>query len=260
MFNYDKYNREERAICTHLFRLLHEQLDKKQSSPLGQLINKLEGRNLTFNNFKYGLTNLRYENLGIFSEVAIIRDAYQNSKPFVNQFMDDLTKLIIDQEIKLENVSDCRLYSQLPEPLSNYEKTHPKQIRQKAIEERVPLNEFESKVFGAIQGMFNAKPDLVITIDNKLLVFEAKFTEPFDAQQIKRTENITEIWATLLYKDFGFKEKPEYSTIKLGAKKFIPHINWTDILDIAKITYNDNDRTRIAIECGVELLKSKRLE
>jgi len=30
MFDYDKYNREERAICAHLFRLLHERLDDKK--------------------------------------------------------------------------------------------------------------------------------------------------------------------------------------------------------------------------------------
>ncbi|GAH85521.1 unnamed protein product, partial [marine sediment metagenome] len=30
MTNYDKYNREERAICAHLFRLLHERLELKE--------------------------------------------------------------------------------------------------------------------------------------------------------------------------------------------------------------------------------------
>ncbi len=256
MFNYDNYNREERALCVHLFRLLHEQLYNKQSSPLGQLINKLASRNLTFKNGGGNLATLHYDNIGLFCEVAIIRDAYQNTKPTINPFMDDLTRLVMKQE----GVSDCRLYSQLPEVLRDPKVTHPKQIRHKASAEGVRLSEAEGKVYGALQGMFNAKPDLVITVDNKLLAFEAKFTEAFDEQQIKRTWNIAEVWTTLLYKDFGFAEQPEYTVIKLGAASSSPHINWTDILDIAKHTYVENDRTRIAITAGVDFLKRTLLE
>ncbi len=250
MSNYDKYNREERAICAHLFRLLHERLDLKEKSPLGQFLNKLK-----LQNQKINLTDLHYENIGIFCEVAIIRDAFQNFKPTVNPFMDDLTKLIMQQE-KIQN---CRLYSQLPEILSNPKQTHPKQIRQKATSEGIQITENEGQVFRAMQGMFNAKPDLVITIDNKLLVFEVKFTQAFDKIQLKRTENVTKVWATLLYKDFGFKKQPEYSIIKLGAKKiepyFEPYINWSDILQIAQETYGKYDRTLIALDNGVKLLR-----
>jgi hypothetical protein len=126
--NYDKFNREERAICAHLFRLLHENLGSKEVNPLKLLIEKLASQKIIFKNFKSGLTNLKYENLAIFCEVAIIRDAYQNKKSMVNPFMDDLTRIIMKQE----SVDDCRLYSQLPESLSNPKYTHPKQIRQKA--------------------------------------------------------------------------------------------------------------------------------
>jgi len=251
MTNYDNYNREERAICAHLFRLLHEKLELKEKSPIGQFLNKLALQNHNIN-----LTNLRYDNIGIFCEVAIIRDAFQNFKPSVNRFMDDLTKLIMQQE----KIQECRLYSQLPEVLSNPKLTHPKQIREKAKSEGIQLTQNESQVFGAIQGMFNAKPDLVITIDNKLLVIEAKFTEAFDEVQLKRTENIASVWAKLLYNDFGFKVEPEFFIIKLGAMKFEPHINWTDILQIAQKTYGENDRSLIALKNGVELLKHYKLE
>ena len=84
----------------------------------------------------------------------------------------------------------CRLYSELPEPLNDGRLTHPKQIRQKATAENIQLSENESKVYGAMQGMFNAKPDLVITIDNILLVCEAKLTESFDEGQLRRTSNM----------------------------------------------------------------------
>lgn len=258
MVGYDYYNREERAICAHLFRLLHERLGDKSESPFGQFLHKLSISisNLEFRNGITSLTNLKFENIAIFCEASIIRDAYQNSKPDINPFMDDLTRLIMKQE----NVSDCRLYSQLPVPLSDMRMTHPKQIRQKASAESIQLNEGESKVYGAMQGMFNAKPDLVITIDNILLVCEAKHTESFDEQQLDRTWNIAEVWATLLYKDIGFSEPPIFSVFKLGAAIFKPHINWTDISEIAEHTYNESDRTRIAIKSGMELLKRQRLE
>ncbi len=251
MTNYDRYNREERAICSHLFRLLHERLDLKGKSPLGRFLGKLSLQEcgISFN-------NLDFENIGIYSEVAIIRDAFQNLKPTVNPFMDALTKLIMQQE----NIQNCRLYSKLPEILCDPNLTHPKQIRHKAISKRILLTEDEAKVYGAMQGMFNAKPDMVITIDNKLLVIEAKFTEAFDEIQMKRTENITKVWAKLLFKDFGFSEPPEYWIIKLGAMKFEPHINWTDILNIAEETYENNDRTLIALEKGVDLLRQYQLD
>ena len=261
MFEYDKYNREERALCAHLFRLLHERLDDKQTSPLGQLIAKLVPLNLIFNNGSANLSTLRYENIGIFSEVAIIRDAYHQKKKEnkikVDLFMDSLTRLIIKQK----KVSDCRLYSQVQELFKkDVSIPHPKQIRQKAILEGIRLSENEIKVYGAIQGMFNAKPDLLITIDDKLLTFEAKFTEKFDPDQLKRTENITEVWATLLYEDLGFSQPPQYTVIKLGASSYNPHINWTTILDIAKRTYSENDRTLITLKSGVELLKNSNME
>lgn len=256
MTNYDYYNREERAICAHLFRLLHEKLEDKSESPLGQFINKLSKSNLLFKNGNSSLTNLKFENIAIYCEASIIRDSYQNKKPLVSPFMDNLTQLIMKQE----NVIDCRLYSQLPEPLNNGKLTHPKQIRQKATTDSIQLNESECRVYGAMQGMFNAKPDLVITIDNALLVCEAKHTEWFDEEQLKRTWNIAEVWATLLYEELGFSESPVYSVFKLGGSTFQPHINWADVFEIAEKTYNYNDRTRIAIKAGLELLKRQKLE
>jgi len=251
MINYDYHNREERAICAHLFRLLHERLEDQSLSPLGIFLSKLSSSNLEFKNGKNPLTNLTFKNIAIYCEASLIRDAYQNIKPTINPFMDDLTRLIMKQEC----ITTCRLYSQLPEPLNNSKLTHPKQIRQKAITEGIQLSEDESKIYGAMQGMFNAKPDLVITIDNTLLVCEAKLIEKFDEEQLTRTRNIAEVWAMLLYKDLGFLEPPTYSVFKLGAKNYSPDINWTSILEITTQTYNEYDRTRIAITAGVELLK-----
>lgn len=254
MPHYDSYNREERAICSHLFRLLHESLNLKEKSPLGKLLDILLKQNLDYKNGTPS-NYLKYENVAIYCEMAMIRDAYFYKKDNhfgLFNFLDDLTKLISRQE----DVSECRLYSELPPPLNVITKTHPKQIRQKVEALNINLTKNELKVYGAMQGMFNAKPDLVITIDNLMLVCEAKFTEKFDQEQLNRTWNIAEVWTTLLYEDLGFKEPPVYTVFKLGAKDKMPDISWEFINEIAKETYNEKDRTRIAINTGVELLKN----
>jgi len=251
MKNYDYYNREERAICSHLFRLLHENLDQQFNSPLGKFIKLLFQSGIKFKNGDKKLTDLKFENIRIYTEVAVIRDAYQNAKPNINEFMDKLVELVMKQE----SIKDCRLYSSLKNPLGNPERTHPNQIRRKAETLNIKLSTEELSVYGSIQGMFNAKPDLVISIDDILLVCEAKHTQKFDKNQIQRTVKIAEVWANFLYKDLGFNDKPIYSVFKLGAMKFNPDINWEQISDIANETYPKNDRTRICIKTGTELLR-----
>lgn len=250
MIHYDTYNREERAICAHLFRLLHEQLHLKERSPLGQFLSLLSKAKLEYSNSTPDFSSLKYKNVAIYCEAAIIRDAYYNSKPDVNDFMDNLTKLLMKQE----KVEECTLYSQLPSALNDISSTHPKQIRQKADEKGISLTKGEKDVYGAMQGMFNAKPDLVITIDDLLLVCEAKFTEKFDDKQISRTEKIAQVWAELLYEDLGFTEKPIYTVFKLGAANSNPDISWEEVSEIAEQTYPEDDRTRVAIRSGVEIL------
>lgn len=257
MNHYDTYNREERAICAHLFRLLHEQLHLKEKSPLGQFLSLLSKAKLEYSNGTPEFRSLKYKNVAIYCEAAIIRDKYYNSKtkskPDVNDFMDKLTKLLMKQE----EVEECTLYSQLPSALNDIRFTHPKQIRHKADEKGIFLTKDEMNVYGAMQGMFNAKPDLVITIDNLLLVCEAKFTEKFDDNQISRTRKIAEVWAELLYESFGFTEKPIYTVFKLGAAKSNPDVSWEEVSEIAERTYPEDDRTRAAIRSGVEILQTK---
>lgn len=89
---YTQYNREERSICAHLFRVLHDPNDDYKI--LKEFI---------------GMKNLpgRFD---IFVEVALIRDAFHFRKTNNVEFMDDLVRIIMKQE----NVSSCRLYSELP--------------------------------------------------------------------------------------------------------------------------------------------------
>jgi hypothetical protein len=249
--NYDKFNREERAICSHLFRLLHENLDNKDISPFYKFIRILSEKPLQFNKGLRNIGDAKYQNIAIYNEVAIIRDYYHQNKQNVFDFMDNLSRLIMIQE----NISsDCRLYSQLDDILKNPRLTHPKQIRQKATEKHIELSESEKVVYGAMQGMFNAKPDLVITLDNLLLVFEAKFTEKFDNAQLGRTWKIANVWSELLFADFGFSNKPDFAVIKLGASKNDSDITWEEISKIADETYSENDRTRIVLNQGHSFL------
>jgi hypothetical protein len=245
MPKYIEYNREERAICAHLFRLLHENIDSKETSPFAKFLHLIKPD-------KMDLSALRYENIGIFCEVAIIRDAYYIRKPEIVDFMDNFTKILMQQV----EVTNCTLFSGLSEILQDPTQTHPKQILQKASALHESLSENEVKVYGAMQGMFNAKPDLAITIDNKLLVFEAKFTEPFDEEQMERTRKIGEVWSKLLYEDLGFAKPPEFSVITLGDERFNPDISWTQILSIAEETFKPGDLSLIALQNGVNWLKS----
>ena len=264
MANYDYYNREERAICAHLFRLLHEKLKEKINSPLGQFLALLSKSNIKFMNGSSSFKNFNYENVAIYCEAAILRDAFENAKPNANDYMDSITKIVMKQHAIY---ADCKLFSQLDEQLNGKKRngkynTHPKQIKQKAEKLGIHLTPNENLVYQTIQEMFNAKPDLVITIDNLLLVCEAKHTQKFDTVQIARTENIAELWATLLYKDFGFIKPPVYAVFTLGANedKFKPNITWADVLQITEKTYEYNDRTLLAIKAGADLLnRNKKL-
>ena len=249
MSRYDSYNREERAICSHLFRLLHENLSDKHGSPFFKFLSLLSDKPMTFGGSPFDLTRLKFKNIAVYSEVSIIRDYYQHLKPSHNSFMESLSLLIMEQE----GVSNCRRYSDLPSPLNDHRNTHPNQIRRKAKTLNIDLTEDEQRAYGAMQGMFNAKPDLVLTIDDYLLVCEAKLTEPFDLDQLERTRNITQVWATLMYEEFGFDHPPECLVFTLGAQQYNPDISWEDILQIAEVTYDDNDRSRLAFQYGKEI-------
>ena len=115
--------------------------------------------------------------------------------------------------------------------------------------ENVPLSADELRVYGALQGMFNAKPDLAITVDDCLMTFEAKFTEEFDKIQLERTWKITEVWASsLLYRDLGFEKAPVYTVVKLGLSKQKPDLSWQEIFRIAKDYYPETDRSFLAFK------------
>ena len=229
MYKYSEYNREERNLCSHLFRLLLSEYP--QYGPLKEFVGDSE------------IINPR-----IFSEVALLRDAYFIRKPNVNNLLDQLCEIIATQE----NLADYRLYSDLPTILNNINKTHPKQIRAKAKQNQILLTEDESILYSCFQGMFNAKPDLVVCYNNNLLIYEAKYTLNFDQKQIDRTRKIGEVWKQLLYEDLDFDTMPDVKLFKLGLEKYNPHISWQDVLKIGNKYLKEGDLSLEAFNNAVK--------
>lgn len=253
---YDEYNREERAICSHLFRLLFEKLaTDPENSGLAAILNVLVKKSLNFSktcNFAEDIFKIDLSQASIYTEVALIRDAYHVRKPDIEPFMNRLVSIVAIQE----QVKKFRIYSELPEDLKNPKSTHPRQIKMKADKTGVKLTDEERKIYGAIQVMYNAKPDLAIAVDKYLIVFEAKFTEPFDGAQMQRTNNIARVWAELLYEDLGFADIPIYTVAKLSDKKQGVDLSWQEVLEVARTLYGTNDRSLLAFEKGVKLLEA----
>jgi len=100
----------------------------------------------------------------------------------------------------------------------------------------------------------NAKPDLAICFDSALVVYEAKLTTAFDDAQIRRTENISKVWAELLYSDLGFGAIPKVEVRKLGRKGTTADTTWEDVHEIARRVYSSpSDRTLLALESALRL-------
>lgn len=216
--NYLEYNREERDICAHLFRLLLE--DQPNWGPLKEFIGATQASDPR-----------------IYCEVALIRDAYHARKPNAQQFMDDLCELIARQN----QIESYTHFADLPDSIKDPSQTHPKQIRFK-LRDMWRLNSVSDQVvYGSLQGMFNAKPDLVVCIGSDLVVYEAKYTSAFEAEQMQRTKHIGEVWATLLYTDLGFESKPTVSVRTLGMASASPDISWERVYEIAVKHWGEAD-------------------
>lgn len=189
----------------------------------------------------------------IFTEVSLIRDAYFVRKPEIANFMDELVSMVAYQE----GIVDFRSHSELPEVLRDPEQTHPEKIKQKAKAAGINLTAEEKVLYKAIQGMFKARPDFAITGQNSLVSYEAKFTQPFDVKQIRRTENITKVWAKLLNTDLGFAKQPTLFVATIGPRKLEPSISWEWLLDQARDTYPPEDRTCVALGNAVGFLSGE---
>lgn len=225
---YLKYNHEERNLCAHLFRVLHEPCNDYQ------ILREFIGEETSFTNFH------------IFVEVGLIWDAFQQRRYNENQFMNDLIHLIMHQE----QINKCKLYSQLDQRLK-YPQTHPRQIRQKARQLNYALTQEEIIVYEALQVMFNTKPYLAIILDDRFVVYEIKLERPFHEEQLKRIEKIAQVWAELLYKDLGYSAAPTYKVLKIGKYRLHPDISWEKIEAMVGKVMPEDDKSLLAIREAV---------
>ena len=67
---------------------------------------------------------------------------------------------------------------------------------------------------------------MAITLSNSLIVYEAKYTQPFDDAQLMRTQNIGEVWRKLLYRDLRFESPPSMIVSTIGPADFKPDVSW----------------------------------
>ncbi|NHQ59515.1 hypothetical protein G9409_02725 [Chlorobium sp. BLA1] len=237
--DYLAYNREERDMCAHLFRLLLE--DQPRWRPLKDFLE------IDFNGHPR-----------IYCEAALVRDAYYErkirkdkvtGKPESADYLKDLCELIAAQEGVAPDAY-TKFSGLEPEELRQPWKTHPKQIAYKLKDAGTLEKPGDIQVYGALQAMFNAKPDLVICVDDTLYIFEAKYTMPFDEKQLERTENIGKVWAELLFADLGFESRPEVVVRKLGLDKKnsqtsgeskYSFMSWVKVYQIANKYWKESD-------------------
>ena len=220
--NYLAYNREERDICAHLFRLLLD--DQKDWKPLKEF-----------------LGDKQVSDPRIFCEVALIRDAYHERKlqPDIQQFMNELCALIARQN----GVKSYTNFLDLPEKINNHKQTHPRQIHFKLKDMGWLKSEGDHVVYGNLQAMFNAKPDLLICYGSNLVVYEAKYTSGFSEEQMTRTKKIGCVWKKLFFRDLGFTAEPSLSvrTLGMACREHEPDISWEKIYNIALRRWGESD-------------------
>lgn len=238
---YRDYNREERALCFHLLRLLHERIDDvTRPRPVDEFLARVDAQH------EPGATGIE-----VLCEVALIRDAYHVRREDPGVLLDAMVELIRQQE----GLQHVRPYSRLPEVLRDPARTHPGQICRKATTSGNQLSEHERLAYGALQAMFHAKPDLAVVTPSTLVVIEAKFTERLDATQLDRTRKIAEVWQRLLHGDLGYSGPPRLVVATLASAEHGPDLSWQQILEIARRHLPEGDRSRLALERAVAHLE-----
>lgn len=230
MYSYDYliYNREERDLCAHLFRLLLD--DQKEWKPLKKFLGKDE-----------------VENPRIFCEVSIILHGYVARNGEIHDYMHGLCELIAE----MNEIKDYTKFAEIPLEFHKASKNiYSKRKIDKAIEECTGdelqniLNynqEPNTSIYKTLQSMFNAKPDLAVCEGNNLYVFEAKYDSSFEPKQLKLTNQIAQVWSKLLYRDLGFEEVPNVFVLKLGRQKFKPDVSWEYVYEISKEFLGEDD-------------------
>lgn len=249
---YDRYNREERALCSHLFRLLHEPAPAAElEPPIAQFARLLtDNQETEWIGNPNPSPNTDWQQARMYSEVALLRDAYKDrlTRSEHNEFMDQ----IVAEVSRIENVNDCISWSELMAQQTKGH-IHPRRVLNTLKNRDLSsLIDGSQAVYCTIQSMFNSKPDMALTFNGHLVLIEAKFTQKRNDKQIALSKKTVRVWASILYEDLGFAEPPKaYAVATLGAHK--GDITWSDVANIADQYYSENDISRQAFRYAMDL-------
>lgn len=254
---YDKYNREERNLCAHLFRLLHE--EQFLCRFLARISRNLEARALDLKCIERAAEKPR--KLRLLANAIKVRDL---SKP-----------VRIYMEVALLRDMLHELYKEQPTDFFQHGTR------------RDRLEAFRPGGVSA-QGLLAAKPDMVIAHHDFLIVIEAKFTTGLGEDQWKFTQALAELWRDRDFWCSGdtlpcLERSPlewldvhsdaPASAIFLGANRLRgdsiyegiePHITWEDVCEVARggnedriagpRRFPESDRSLVALQHAKELL------
>lgn len=225
---YDSYNREERAICSHLFRLLLNSLHAEPDHQFFRAFLKCISASSRSDPRLTALLVARGDQLSqgarVYSEVALVRDVVATGK---------LSRKQLDAHCREHN-DRCRLHK--AQCTSDCDKCEP---------------------LWEPRQLLCVKPDIAIVLADLLIVIEAKFVLDFDDEQLKRTKSLVAVWRDLEtpMAALGLAPTADAFVLELGCKSRNPHIDWQTLADLAKESFGTGDPSVAALKYAQELLR-----
>ena len=218
--------REERHYCSHLFRLLCH--DKESGGVNSGLAGFLQ---LAKANVKLDVSTVAHAE--IITEVAAFRDYYkvhEDRSAFLANLYDEFLPIVVAQY-------DGRISDPIRPNEVERDKLHPKDFGGE-VERLSGHREQDVLFYREFSALFNAKPDLLIICDGRMLWFEVKFWAAFDTKQLQRTNNIGSICSSSVF-DPLFHSMPN-DIFALGTQRHrhirrtTNFIDWADVAELAE--------------------------
>jgi hypothetical protein len=220
---HDTYTCEERNLCAHLFRLLHEPANSYAALR-------------AFTGWKQG--DMPW--FRVFLEVLLVRDVYTERVQDRDQFMDNLVNAVA----MTGGLSNYTHFLKLPQVLRTSQQTHPWQIAMKMRRIGFQPKRDDFKVYSFLQPLFTTGPMLVVCLPGELLLYKVKASGAFDEEQYKRLHRIGAIWREVLYADLGYDAPPGVKIVRLGPGCVAGcDVSWEQVFSIAQEIYPHDDNS-----------------
>jgi hypothetical protein len=226
---FSKIFREERYYCNHLFRLLcHEKETGGLSSGLGAVLAELDMSDYT--------TQADIQQSEIYTEVAAFRDVFAaefDKNSFIDKLYERFLPIISSQyNGRIHNPTQPSVVRQKVGTI------HPSKYADEV--EKFSRDEQDILFYREFSALFNAKPDLLIVVRDKMLWFEAKFWVAFSSIQLQRTRNTAILCSSDLFEKY-FSRK-ESIIVLLGSERrhkkaqsfdFTRFLSWEKCLEVS---------------------------